>query len=167
MSTQYSYLTCVPSRSGMWCIWKKCTCQNKITLTYTPPNAQCCSHSHTFLPFVNPLHLLPPIYFIMVSQGIANMPGECFLLFTGSHCQGEIFYLFFLPFPVTDPSASIFHLLGESDCTKPLDSVSYHCYTEPALAWKVDHAVVKNGEKPLTPTAHVVYPTHPYRKRPG
>lgn len=79
----------------------------------------------------------------------------------------RFFIYFFLPFPVTDPSASIFHLLGESDCTKPLDSVSYHCYTEPALAWKVDHAVVKNGEKPLTPTAHVVYPTHPYRKRPG
>lgn len=58
----------------------------------------------------------------MARQGIANTPSECFLLFSGSRCQGEGF---FLPLPATDSSASIFPLLGESDCTKPLESIGY------------------------------------------
>lgn len=103
------------------------------------------SHSHTLS-----CHLSAnfAVYFIMAR------PSKCFFLFRSSDCQAERFFAFS---PTTASSASIFPLLRESDCTKPLESIGLH---EPRvlqrLDWtlKVDHVWGRQLEQWCTVHAH-------------
>lgn len=101
--------------------------QKKITPTQTPPpntHTGLFTHTHAL-----PCHLSGPlsVQYISSWQGKALLTRQvsAFSCSVALAVKERDFFFFFWPLPVTGSSASIFPLLGESDCTKPSESIGY------------------------------------------